>query len=109
MSLTNKTQVEQKVAAILRKMLSIEDDIVLDVNADLVQQIGLDSIEAFDAVATLHEIIGEAIPNTFNPKISNSIGLLSEYVIQQFGEAGVAKLLTVNVDELDLSLSDDEL
>ena len=103
------TQVEQKVAAILRKMLSIEDDIVLDVNADLVQQIGLDSIEAFDAVATLHEIIGEAIPNTFNPKISNSIGLLSEYVTQQFGQAGVDKLLAVNVDELDLSLSDDEL
>ncbi|MRV75691.1 hypothetical protein GJ700_28635 [Duganella sp. FT92W] len=105
----NRAALEQKIADILRKLLMIEDDIVLDVKADLVGQIGLDSIEAFDAVATLHEILGESIPTTFNPKASNSIDLLSTYIFQQFGDTGVGKILAVDIDELNMADADDSL
>ncbi len=91
---------ENKIAEILRSLLMIEDDIDLSVTADLVQQIGLDSIEAFDAVATVHEIIGQPIPNDFNPKVSNSIRLLAQYVRQQFGDAAVEKVLAVDPQSL---------
>ena len=53
---------EHKLTTILRHILLIEDDVALAADAELVQQIGLDSIEAFDAVATLHEIIGHIRP-----------------------------------------------
>jgi acyl carrier protein len=105
----NRSALEQKIADILRKLLMIEDDIVLDVKADLVGQIGLDSIEAFDAVATLHEILGESIPITFNPKASNSIDLLGSYIHEQFGETGVNKILAVDIDSLNMAEEDDSL
>ena len=100
---------ETKVTEILRTLLKIEDDIDLDVSADLVQQIGLDSIEAFDAVATVHEIIGQPIPNNFNPRISNSIRLLAQYIHQEFGDIGVQKVLATDVAELFLNQEDDAL
>lgn len=106
---SEKEALDRKIADILRKLLMIEDDIDLDVKADLVQQVGLDSIEAFDAVATLHEILGESIPTTFNPRTSNSISLLSQYIFDQFGIDGVRKVLLVNVDELNMVDSDDNL
>lgn len=102
-------QLEQKIVTILRKLLMIEDDIELNPKDDLVQQIGLDSIEAFDAVAVLHEIIGQSIPPTFNPKTSNSVELLSLYVLQQFGEEAARKIIDVNVDELSMAEADDSL
>lgn len=89
-------QLETQITAILRNLLLIEDDITIDPNSDLVRQVGLDSIEAFDAVATIHEIIGKSIPNDFNPKISNSIHLLAQYVINQFGDSGVQKILEID-------------
>ncbi|MFO3795767.1 MAG: phosphopantetheine-binding protein [Anaerolineales bacterium] len=100
---------EEKVTEILRALLKIEDDISLDVSADLVQQIGLDSIEAFDAVATVHEIIGQPIPNNFNPKVSNSIRLLAEYIQQEFGQEGAQKVLAADVADLLLNQEDDAL
>jgi acyl carrier protein len=99
-------QLEQKIVAILRKLLMIEDDIELNPKADLVQQIGLDSIEAFDAVAVLHEIIGQAIPPTFNPKTSNSVERLSLYVLEQFGEEAAQKIIAVDVEELNMAEDD---
>lgn len=101
--------IELKISQLLRRLLVIEDDIDLDVEADLVQQIGLDSIEAFDAVATVHEIIGQPIPNDFNPKVSNSVRLLAKYVQDQFGDAGVQKVLAVDIDAIVSPEADEAL
>lgn len=103
------TALETKLTAILRHILLIEDDVALAADAELVQQIGLDSIEAFDAVATMHEIIGQPIPTDFNPKVSNSIRRLAQYIEQQFGEPGVQRILEVDVNTIAQAAADEEL
>jgi len=103
------TALEIKLTAILRHILLIEGDVALVADAELVQQIGLDSIEAFDAVATLHEIIGQPIPTDFNPRVSNSIRLLAQYIEQQFGEPGVQRILEVDVNTIAQAQADEEL
>lgn len=103
------TALELKLTTILRHILLIEDDVALAADAELVQQIGLDSIEAFDAVATLHEIIGQPIPTDFNPRVSNSIRLLAEYIERQFGEPGVQRILEVDVNSIAQSSADELL
>lgn len=100
---------EQKIAEILRNLLLIEDDIELNPTEDLVSQIGLDSIEAFDAVAALHEIIGQAIPTDFNPKVSNSIRLLAEYIKTRFGQEGIDKIMAIDATALSANANDDAL
>lgn len=103
------TELEAKLTAILRHILMIEDDVELAADAELVQQIGLDSIEAFDAVATMHEIVGQPIPTDFNPKVSNSIRRLAGYIAQQFGDAGVQRILEVDIASIAQASASDEL
>ena len=58
---------EDKLSAFLVKLLKLGPDVSLTPEGDLIQQIGMDSIEAFDAVATLHELLEAAIPDDFDP------------------------------------------
>jgi acyl carrier protein len=68
---------EAKTTAFLMKLMKLGNDVHIDPTAELTEQIGLDSIEAFDAIATLHELLDLPIPDDLNPKVVNSIRSLS--------------------------------
>ena len=100
---------EEKTKAFLIKLLKLDEDIDLSVDSDLIQQIGLDSIEAFDAVATLHELLDLAIPDDFNPRVVNSIRSLCRYVDDQFGTAAVERFLALDLDTVALFQDSEDL
>lgn len=100
---------EAKTQAFLIKLLRLGDDIQLRVDEDLIKQIGLDSIEAFDAVASMHELLDVTIPDTFNPKVANSIRALSTYVLDTFGPEVARRFLAVDLDDPGLFGDDEDL
>lgn len=99
---------EQKTKAFIIKLLKLEEDIDLKVDVDLVQQIGLDSIEAFDAVATMHELIGVAIPDDFNPRVISTIRGLSQYVLDHYEKAAIDHFLALDLNTVSSIRKDED-
>ena len=99
---------EQKTKAFIIKLLKLEEGIDLKVEVDLVQQIGLDSIEAFDAVATMHELIGVAIPDDFNPRVISTIRDLSHYVLEHYDKAAIERFLALDLNTVASIRKDDD-
>ncbi|HEY1256652.1 MAG TPA: phosphopantetheine-binding protein [Terracidiphilus sp.] len=89
--------------------MKLGDDVQLDVDADLVNQIGIDSIEAFDAVASFHELLDLPIPDDFNPRMANSIRNLAAYLINTHGEEAAERFLALDLDAVALGGDSEEL
>lgn len=106
---TLQGEFELKIKSFLVKLLKLGDDIDLRVDADLIDQIGLDSIEAFDAVATLHELLDVAIPDSFSPKVVNTIRSLAAYVHDTFGEDVVRRFIDLDLDRASVFADSDDL
>jgi acyl carrier protein len=106
---TMTAALESKIGAFLRKLLKLGDDVPLDAEADLVQQIGLDSIEAFDAVASFHELLNLPIPDDFNPRTANSIHNLSNYLMDRFGPDAAERFLDLDLDKVTLGDDQEDL
>jgi acyl carrier protein len=94
---------ENKLKELIVMILKLGDDVQIDPAADLVEQIGLDSIEAFDAVATVHELLGVSIPDNFDPRSVASLRTLSNYILNQFGAEMAQRFLDLDLSEIDLS------
>ena len=94
---------EKKLTAFIIQVLKLADDVKIDPEKNLVEQIGLDSIEALDAVATLHELIGVSIPDHFNLKSVESLRSLANYVLTQFGAEAAHRFLALDLAEMDFS------
>ncbi len=89
---------EDKLSAFLVKLLKLGPDVSLTPEGDLIQQIGMDSIEAFDAVATLHELLEAAIPDDFDPRVVSTVRGLATYVSSSFGTDMVKRFLAMDLD-----------
>ena len=106
---TLNAALESKISDFLRKLLKLGDDVQLDVDADLIQTIGLDSIEAFDAVASFHELLDISIPDDFNPRMANSIRNLAAYLIDVHGEEAAERFLALDLDAVARARDSEEL
>ena len=100
-------QVSSQVSKVIRCTLNLKEDITLEGDADLVNEIGLDSLEAFEAMASLHDILGIKIPDQLNPKSLSTIDGIAAYVVDTCEPATVAAFLAVDVEAHLASLQDD--
>ncbi len=100
-------QISVRVGEIIRATLKLGDDIVLRPESDLVNEIGLDSIEAFELVAALHEMLGARIPEDINPRDMGSIAAISAYIVNQFNATIVDTFMTMDLDAHLASMYDD--
>lgn len=98
---------ERRLTAFIIRVLKLADDVKIDPEKDLVEQIGLDSIEALDAVATLHELMGVSIPDHFKLKSVESLRSLTNYILTQFGAEAAQRFLALNLEEMDFSRPED--
>jgi acyl carrier protein len=100
---------EAKLRDFIRAVLKLGDDVEIEPDVSLIEQIGLDSIEAFDAVATLHELLGVSIPDDFDPKATATLRSLGQYLIDRFGTGVAQRLLELDVGEVARMRSADEV
>lgn len=96
------------VEKVIRATLQLDDDVVLSPQSDLVNEIGLDSIEAFEAVATLHELMGVRIPDDIDPKAFTTIEKISQYLLDTYDSSTLKNFLDMDVTGrlAELSASD---
>ncbi|WP_168194876.1 phosphopantetheine-binding protein [Chromobacterium phragmitis] len=104
-----ESALEDKLRAFLVRLLKLDEDQPLPADADLIQQIGLDSIEAFDAIATLHELLDAVIPENFNPKVVNSIRTLARYVLDAFGDEAVRRFVALDLETVTAFDAEEDL
>lgn len=107
LNLELRTAFEDKLSAFIRRGLKLGDDVVIAADVDLGAQIGLDSIEAFDAVATLHELMQVSIPDDFNPRAVSTLRRLSEYVLRSFGDEAAQRFISIDLETIDFNRTDD--
>ncbi len=98
---------EKKLEAFIIHVLKLADDVKIDPEKNLIEQIGLDSIEALDALATLHELIGVSIPNQFNLKTLESLRSLANYILTQFGPEAAQRFLALDLSDMDFSRAEE--
>jgi acyl carrier protein len=92
--------ITSKLKEYLSTFLNLSADINLDPALNLVDQIGLDSIEAFAAIATLHEILEVPIAENFNPKIAYTLKDLSLYLFENYDMATLEKFINYDCAKL---------
>jgi len=102
-----RTAFEEKLSAFIRRGLKLGDDVVIATEVDLGEQIGLDSIEAFDAVATLHELMQVSMPDHLNPRAVSTPRSLSDYVQLRFGDEAAKRFISIDLDTIDFNRTDD--
>ena len=89
--------VSAQLVALVRATLDIGSDVRLDPEADLIAEVGLDSIEAFEVLAALHALLMTKIPKDIDPLTVRSIRGLSEYVRSRFSRESVDNFLGLDV------------
>jgi len=102
-------RLNSKLIEFLQRLLKLEPDTNIDADSDLIEEIGLDSIEAFDAVASLHELLNVSIATDFNPKNVNTVRSLGNYVIKQFGEDVARRFVELDLNTAMANVEDEEL
>jgi acyl carrier protein len=85
------------IEQVIRITLKLGDDVVLHEDSDLVSEIGLDSIEAFEAVATLHDLMGVRIPDDIDAKVFTKIGSIAGYVSRTYDVTVVDAFIAMDV------------
>jgi acyl carrier protein len=100
-------QVAVRVEEIIRTTLKLGDDVALRPESDLVNEIGLDSIEAFESIATLHEMLGVRIPDDIDPKDLGSIAGIAAYVVRKYDANVVNTFMSIDVGAHLASMYDD--
>jgi acyl carrier protein len=101
-------KVASRVEEVIRLTLNLKDDVLLKGNSDLVNEIGLDSIEAFEAVATLHELLGVRIPDRLDPKSLATINSIAAHILNNYEQAKVEAFLSMDIRTHLASLQDDD-
>lgn len=97
--MTNHDHIAAQVERVIRATLRLKDDVVLRRDANLVDEVGMDSIEAFESVATLHDLLGARIPDRLDPKSLSTVDSIATYIAQSHDAERVQAFLTLNVEE----------
>jgi len=98
MAIENIGKIIAQVEVLVRVTLDIGEDVQLEPNSDLISEVGLDSIEAYEAIAALHTLLGARIPKDLDPLVVRSIGGMSEYVASRFSPEQVGEFLALDVN-----------
>jgi acyl carrier protein len=94
-----------QVERTIRLVLQLGDDIQLAPDSDLVHEIGLDSLEAFETIATLHELLGVRIPDDMNPQSFATIGRIAENLTARYEPDRIQAFLRLDVAARLLEMS----
>lgn len=90
-------EVVQRIEMIIRNVLALGDDVQLEPDAELITAVGIDSIEAFESVATLHEILGVRIPDDLDPKSISSIRGMANYLQSRYSGETLDRFMTMDI------------
>lgn len=108
MTMEKTSALEAKLIDFMKALLKLDNDVNLKPDTNLIDEVGLDSIEAFDAVATLHDLMDVTIPEDFNAKSVSSLRQLAAFIESRYSEEEVARLLNADLAALAFSWSESD-
>lgn len=89
--------ISAQLLTLVRATLDIGSDVDLRPDADLIAEVGLDSIEAFEVLAALHALLGARIPKDLDPQVVRSVRGMSDYVLNRFAPEVVEQLVETDI------------
>ncbi|HLO76006.1 MAG TPA: hypothetical protein VK196_06065 [Magnetospirillum sp.] len=103
--------IKEVVLQTLQAMFKLDPGLVsrIDSSANLFDQIGIDSLQAFEAIITLHDIIEEEIPRDIDPNTISTLDTLAVYLdthysrehLQSLFDKDIAAILEERSNSLD--------
>ena len=72
----------------------------LDVNADLIEEIGLDSLEAFETIIALHEFLGVEMPEDIEVETISTLHGIANYILENYDQEIIVKFMKRDLSEL---------
>ena len=108
MTTEKPSALEEKLIEFMKALLKLDNDVTLKPDTNLIDEVGLDSIEAFDAVATLHDLMDVTIPEDFNAKSVSSLRQLATFIESRYSKEEIARLLNADLAELAVSWSESD-
>jgi acyl carrier protein len=98
MGANNTQDISARIEAIIRNTLELGDDVKLTPESDLLTEVGIDSLEAFESVATLHELLGVKVPDDLAPKSIGTIKGMTDYIVARYSPEVIQHFLTLDID-----------
>lgn len=96
--MTSIDAISTRVESIIRSTLGLGNDVFLTPDSDLVSEVGLDSIEAFEAVATLHDLLGVRVADDLDPKSIGSIRNIALYIADTCSPEVIENFMKLDLD-----------
>ncbi|OGH01502.1 MAG: hypothetical protein A2600_11985 [Candidatus Lambdaproteobacteria bacterium RIFOXYD1_FULL_56_27] len=82
----------------------------IDPTADLMDEVGLDSLEAFEMVITLHEFLGVDMPEDVDIKKVGNLRGIAQYIKDEYDTETVEQFMQRDVADLaKMQQKDDSL
>ena len=105
--------VETKIKEMLEIMFKLSPEHIagIDRTANLFDQIGIDSLEAFDAIVTLHDLLEEEIPRDIDPTTIGTLEKLGVYLVEKYPQEKIKLFFESDIAAqlADRAGADDEL
>lgn len=87
----------EKTGKVLKGILNMSPEEVISLDGDLVEEVGIDSIEAFELLATVHEILNKKIPETLDRNAVTTLSAIGKYIAETFDKETVKNFLEMDV------------
>lgn len=94
---TDMVLLHKQIEAVIRVTLDLGDQVSIPPDVDLISDVGLASIDIFEAIAALDTLLEAGSTQDIAPKSVRSIQGLSAYVLESFAPENVEKFLRQDV------------
>lgn len=95
---------ESRIIEFLKILFGSNDDSPdfkdIDVNADLISEVGFDSLEAFETVVALHNFLEVDMPEDIEIDSISSIHNIAEYLFNTYDQDTIKEFLNKDLSEL---------
>lgn len=103
-------QISEKIMLILKETQELTHEEVekIDWDGDLMTQVGFDSLQAFNMVTTLHEMMEAELPEGIDPSSITSVNEISKYIIDNYDRNIIDKIILKSDEEIKEMLSTED-
>lgn len=104
---------EDRIKDFMEALFNADEETIniktIGVNADFIEEIGLDSLEAFETVIALHEFLDVEIPEDIDIESVSSLHNIANYILTTYDQETIESFLEKDLTELIEMRKEDDI
>lgn len=100
--LDRSTEIKGRVLEVIQLMFNIDQSVIgaVDSGEDLFDQTGIDSLQAFEAIIMLHDLIGDEVPRDIDPGSIATLDDIAAYLDGRYPAERLRPLFDADVAQV---------